>query len=270
MAHQIFRIRYPDSPSNSPGVRRSRQRFEPGARRRRGNRPNRWRNSEKEDPERALKIKELCTPITLGPLRDPWPDGPRERIDEAVGKTCLDTPAFVPLMRVRPSVALEVLLAVCIEEPQHEEIFGHSGLDDVGVDRWQGGYPPFYTRGPFLHFLREAPNEGLSFVHRVVNFATRRWADGESRRVAEGGFALGEALGVTVRVGDHDKCWVGDNRVLAWSQGWSVGSNVVICALMALEKWLHEEVEAGRPIEPVLQRILDESESVAFLGLLRR
>src|SRR5205807_1213424 len=104
--------------------------------------------------------------VPLGPLRDPWPDGPSERVDEAFIQVCLDTPALVPLMRVRPAVALEVLLAVCIEEPQHEDMFGDSGLGGVGLELWLGGYPPFYNRGPFLHFLREAPSEGLSFVLR--------------------------------------------------------------------------------------------------------
>ncbi len=224
---------------------------------------------QEEDPERAQQIVDLCTPLfPLGPLRDPWPDGPSERVDEAFRKVCLDTPALVPLMRVRPAVALEVLLAVCIEEPQHEDIFGHSGLEHVGVELWQEGYPPFYTRGPFLSFLREAPNEGLSFVLRVVNFATQRWAEGESRRAAEGGPVSGEELAVTIRIGDQDRCWVGNELVLTWSLGWSVESNVVICALMALEAWLHETSEAGRQIESLLHRIIDESESVAFLGLL--
>ena len=94
-----------------------------------------------------------------GPLREPWPDGPRARLEKDFQDACLDSGAFSALVQVRPDDALEILLAVCIEEPQHERPFSHSMGDDCGLGHWQGGYPPLYFRGPFLAFLRDAPNK---------------------------------------------------------------------------------------------------------------
>ena len=34
-----------------------------------------------------------------------------------------------------------------------------------------------YCRGPFLQLLRDAPEQGLSFVIKLTNFATRRYVD---------------------------------------------------------------------------------------------
>jgi hypothetical protein len=228
------------------------------------------RRMREEEPERARMVDELCTPVlSLGPLRDPWPDGPRSRVDQAFPKACLDTPALIPLMRTRPDVALEVLLAVCIEEPQHEDPFEYSARDDVGVEHWQAGYPPLYSRGPFLYFLREAPEHGLSFVLRLVNFATRRWAAKEPRRMQRAGLPpTPEDVGMTIVIEDRPRRWLGNERVLSWHLGWPVDSQVVICALMAAERWLYEQADAGDDLNHWLRRILAESESVAFAGLL--
>lgn len=43
---------------------------------------------------------------------------------------------------------------------------------------------------------------------------------------------------------------------------------IVHCALMALERWLYEQIDRGEAIDQWLVRILAESESLAFAGLL--
>ncbi len=228
------------------------------------------RRLREEEPERARKIAELCTPVLpLGPLRDPWPDGPRSRVDKAFQDACLDTPALIPLIVNRPDAALEVLLAVCIEEPQHEDPFEYSAREDAGAEHWQAGYPPLYSRGPFLHFLRAAPEHGLAFVLRLVNFATRRWAVAEPRRMARAGLPpTPEDVGINILIDEKARRWLGNERVLTWHIGWPIDSQVVICALMATERWLYEQQDAGEDIDRWLWRILAESESVAFAGLL--
>jgi hypothetical protein len=77
----------------------------------------------------------------LGRLREPWPDGPRARVDADFQEACLDTGAFSALVRAKPDAALEVLLAVCIEEPQHED-YSNRSMRECGVDHWRGGEPP--------------------------------------------------------------------------------------------------------------------------------
>ena len=90
---------------------------------------------------------------SFGRPRDPWPDGPRARVDAEFQEACLDTGAFAALVSARPDAALEVLLAVCIEEPQHENYSTHP-MRECGLDHWRSGDPPLFCRGPFLQFLR--------------------------------------------------------------------------------------------------------------------
>jgi hypothetical protein len=188
-----------------------------------------------------------------GPLREPWPDGPRARLDTDFQEACLDTGAFSALVLVRPDAALEVLLAVCIEEPQHDD-YSNRSMRECGVDHWRAGDPPLYCRGPFLQFLRLAPDQGLSFVLRLVNFATRRFAEDE---------------GLTIAIDRESRKWFGDWRVFRWHYDWPLSNSAVIhCSLMALERWLYEQIDRGENIDHWLTRILRESESLAFAGLL--
>jgi hypothetical protein len=69
----------------------------------------------------AARAKFSGTAIPRGRLRKPWPDGPARRVPEPFRSACLDSTAFSSLAQVRPEVALEVLLAVCIEEPDHDD-----------------------------------------------------------------------------------------------------------------------------------------------------
>jgi hypothetical protein len=134
--------------------------------------------------------------------KPPWPDGPGAPVDRDFQEACLNGTAFAALVEANPNVALEVLLAVCIEEPQHDDYMGPSALENYGLAYWHAGEPPMYFRGPFLRFLRAAPEQGISFVLRLVNFATRRCVGGD--------------FGVTLEVDGKSKLWRGDNRVFRW------------------------------------------------------
>ena len=100
------------------------------------------------DPPRAERIRRMTTPaFPFGPLRPPWQDGPLSRVTGSFRDACLESGAFPVFFHSRPEAAVEVLLAVSVEEPQHEDLFGSSMHGSYGVESWQGGYPPLYVRG---------------------------------------------------------------------------------------------------------------------------
>ena len=43
---------------------------------------------------------------------------------------------------------------------------------------------------------------------------------------------------------------------------------MIHCVLMAVERWLYEKIDHGEDIDPWINRILRESELLAFAGLL--
>ncbi|MDQ6870345.1 MAG: hypothetical protein M3178_19220 [Pseudomonadota bacterium] len=150
---------------------------------------------------------------------------------------------------------MEVLLAISIEDSKEDDIFSQRSMDDCDLTHWREGNPPMYFRGPFLSFLRTSPEHGISFVVKLTNFATRRFA--------------GEDRGLMITVEGTTRKWLGDARVFQWPQGWPLfDGSLVECALMALERWFYELIDQGLTIDSWVSRIMRESESLAFASLL--
>ena len=211
------------------------------------------RRHREESSPRARRLAGFGFP--RGRRRAPWPDGPRARVDTEFMEACLAGDPFSALVRADPVVAREVLLAVCIEDPKEDDVFSQRHMDDCGLAYWREGSPPMYFRGPFLSFLRTSSDYGISFVVRLTNFATRRFT--------------GEKRGLTVTVDGTARRWLGDTRVFQWPQGWPLSDgSLVVSALMALERWLYELIDGGMAIDSWAERILRESESLAFASLL--
>jgi hypothetical protein len=198
-------------------------------------------------------------------LPPPWPDGPCQRVDSEFQKTCLETATLYPLILSNPSLAREILLALLIKEPVALDCFrSHSFIDDkletAKVQAWDYK-PPFYNRGPFLFFLQSQPREGLETILRLVNFATERWA----ARKQEDNQTLPE---VQINLPSRECRWIGDYTVYYWFRNHHSCPKPVVIALMALEKWLYDEIDSNREIEQVVEFILQQSHSIAFAGLL--
>lgn len=233
------------------------------------------RQRREQDPEQAAIMDRFRWPvIPQGELRTPWPDGPSERVAEAFQYACLNTGAFICLCRSRPTVAREVLLAVCIEKPDRDDPYEcYTISENCGVECWFEGYPPLYDRGPFLAFLRERPGEAIDFILRLINFATCRSEEAEARKrtryVRRSEMSADEADDrIRIDLDGSGRQWLGDPRVFQWHHEWPHESRIVSCCLMALEFWLYERLERDEDVAPDLTRLLAESESLAFAGLL--
>lgn len=209
------------------------------------------------------------------PARSQWPDGPEGRVDDEFRKACLDREAILPLVVNRPQVALEVLLAVVIEPPGSRHGSEADGLrDSVGLHDEMSGPPPMYDAGPFLTLFRtdgETPVFALRLLCRVVNFATERWREHHGRRVERYGrdvFDGPDWLTISGPDGVGTVEWPGDRHVLRWHEGLVTHPKPLSSMLMALEKWLYEEVESGRPIDRWVEILLRDGRSAAIAGVL--
>jgi len=188
-----------------------------------------------------------------------WPDGPKGKVDDGFRKVCLTTDALYPLIAAAPLVAEEVILALLIEESVtfDDDEDAHVLRDFLGTSLFWDWNPPLFFNGPFLYFLRHQPEEGVDSIVRFVNFVASVWL---SRNPNRGRFLI--------RWNDEDREWFGNGDMYFWYRDQSNCPDTVVVALMALEKWLYEELDAGRDITPHLQRIISGSNNVAFAGLL--
>jgi len=205
----------------------------------------------------------------------PWPDGPFHRVSENFRRAVLSAETFLPLAAVAPDIASEVLLAVLIDPPellQHPGMLGLSYDDnrELCIEHVLNWSPPFYSRGPFLQFLATASGVAIDAIILLVNFATERWVDRETRDVHQlrGGVAAPHPVRLDVFGPGNTSEWHGDADVYSWYLGDPRAPAPVTCALMALEKWLYDRIDQGDNITNELNQIKQNARSVAFAGLL--
>lgn len=190
-----------------------------------------------------------------------WEDGPYEQVGEPFRESCLDAEAIHPVMEVKPELAEEVILAALIDPP-HEQFNGYDSHYEFDLTHTRSVfYPPFYTQGPFLKFLQTSPKEALDLIIRLVNFVTDRW-------VNKMRFEKNPMATIKVRLDDLEKNFIGDQGVYFWYRDMAQIPDSVVSALMALEKYLIDQLDGGKSVSEHIDSMLHSGNSVAFLGLL--
>jgi hypothetical protein len=205
----------------------------------------------------------LPTSIPSGRRLPFWPLGPQGRADRQFLECCTNQNALTPLMRVRPKVAAEVLLASIIDDSP-EERYGSSRFDEgFGLEFDMKSYPTAYWKSPFFLFLQIDAGTALETLIALANFCTERWA-AEYRK-----HWSGSPPEFTVSLPDGtEREFAGDTMMYIWSQTNSTHTGQLNSALAALERYLVMKIDAGLDVEPDLQRILSTGSSVGLIGVL--
>jgi len=201
------------------------------------------------------------------PLPSPWPDGPSERVPDTFIAVVMDPHTLTPLIMVRPQIAKEVLLAVCLEEPSTEDHSNYlARMEYSGLSSWMGGYPAMYFKSPFIAFLEHSQEEALETIIRLTNFVTDRWIEDTFGPVSEVQKANRGSWEFVID--GQVKLWNGDGQVFNWHRDMRMNGAAVECALMALEKWFYDAIEAGKDVGPAIQTIFSQSTSLSLAGVL--
>lgn len=189
----------------------------------------------------------------------PAEKGPTERVDEDFLEVCLNTPAMHLMIKSNPVLAKEILLALLISEPV-TDYFGDDSIQEYGLNEVNSWFPPFYNRGPFLQFLRLQPASGAELVIELCNLSIQKWL---ITHPAESNSGVN-----LIYLDGTSKMFHGDNQVYYWYRDNGNVPHCLVSALMALEKYLIDEVDQKRDISPIIELLLSQGRSVALLGIL--
>jgi len=222
-----------------------------------------WRKTHPEENNAKRRIPPVDISSLYEVMRGPHSDGPQREVPDGFRLAVWETHALSAIVRTRPDVAREILLAICIDEPRR--VRGGGPFDDMGLSNWNRGYPSGYWKGPFLSFLQEAPGAGLDAIVRLVNYATNRWLERAGPDLSDD---HRREYGLEFQFGDRKTLWIGNGHVYGWHRSSSLDAATLECALMALEKWLFDEVENGKSIAPWIEYISARGNSLAFAGVL--
>jgi hypothetical protein len=228
--------------------------------------------SKRKKTEEQIEAPTVNTTISKSPLimdmlpytnreSKQWPDGPFERVDNSFQKLCLDTNALLRLLNSNPTLGKEILLAVLIDEPDNRYLGMNRHDDDYSIYNPIGWYPPFFLRGPFLHFMRMHPNEAIELAVRITDFATDRWLenDKEIHKIEQK---------IIIEYNGTSQNYFGDFYVFGWHKDVGNAPHSLVSILMAFEQFLYEEIEKGKSIEKYVEYAINKSHSLAIVGVL--
>lgn len=201
--------------------------------------------------------------IPSGRKLPPWSLGPQGRLDNHFRDSCANGAALIPLMKVRPSVAAELLLAILIEGEPEEEYGTSRFRDNVGLQYDHQSYPTGFWKSPFFSFLQIDRDTALDTLAKLINFCTDRWVH-EVKRHSEGRYP---SIKLILNDGT-EKEFFGNSRVYDWCLSSSSFAGQLSSGLAALERWLSLLVAAGEDVDMLLERMLRSTNSVAVLAVL--
>lgn len=196
-----------------------------------------------------------------GPLADPWPEGPLRRVNHQVHEGFLASRNPLQLLfAIRPDAAKEVLLSLLIREPlpTTRDSFDSPIDEFLHVDTERDWTPAMFFHGPFLAFLQTDWEKGIETIVALINFVTDRWTDNR------------ESPPPSVSATIDGECveYFGSSEAYYWYRDSVRSPNVVVPALMALERWLYLCLEREEQVKPAVRQVLRSSRSTALLGVL--
>ena len=167
-----------------------------------------------------------------------------------------------------PADLVDFILTAFLEDPDKErDPFGSYSshlFDELGIAGHHAFYPASPVQPPFLGLLRTHPDQGLRLIRGLCNHSIAIWRKAKAR----GGPYSQPLTPVPVRLAfpwGRQTFW-GDGQVYLWFRGvW--GNNAVKSALMALEQWALEQLEAGAAFDGIFQKVIEGNASVAARGL---
>jgi hypothetical protein len=180
---------------------------------------------------------------------------------------------FTPLVDSISREFVDFVISVLIQKPINPEsypsiprrITSSSEDRNFGINDILKFFPPAPVQGPFLYLLLKKEDEGLRLVHNLANTASEKWREYKQREEFDRPKLT--PLPVTINLPSGSRDFWGDTQVYCWFRGRTNDSYAVISALMALEEWIERQIEAGRNVEALFEKVLSGSNSVAVLGI---
>lgn len=125
--------------------------------------------------------------------------------------------------------------------------------------------PPAPIQGPFLYLLNKHEDKGLRLIQTLTNSAIKQWRKNKEKSSSQEQSLT--PLPVIINLLSGEREFWGDDEVYCWYRGTVIAPDPVMSSLMALEFWMEKQIESGRNVEEIFDKVLSESDCVAVLGI---
>ena len=140
--------------------------------------------------------------------------------------------------------------------------FSYHDWDRLSLqDTFQGFWPPSPLREPFHSLFQSSPEDALRLLRELCNHAIVAWRQLHRHSRERGGTPI--PLELTFPWGTQT-FWGTDREYLWFRSTWA--PKTIGCGFMALEEWCFAELARGRPVDELIQQIIEGNECIAILG----
>lgn len=170
------------------------------------------------------------------------------------------------LARYLPTELVNFVLSAFIEDPDKEPGpfgYSHHRFDSLGISDHHAFYPASPVQGPFLPLLRLHEKEGLRLIHGLCNHSVAIWRKAQ-REQRHSSPLTPVPIDLNFPWGQQ-QFW-GNHQVYTWFRG-TWGNDAVESGLMALEQWALQQIDSGKSIEEICQKVIQGNDTVAVLGI---
>lgn len=140
--------------------------------------------------------------------------------------------------------------------------FSYHDWDKLSInDDHRSFWPPSPLREPFHSLFQSSPDEALRLLRELCNHAITAWRQLHRHSRDRRGTPI--PLELTFPWGTQ-RFW-GTDREYHWFRStWA--PKAIGCGFMALEEWCFAELASGRPVDELIQQIIEGNECIAILG----
>ena len=129
-------------------------------------------------------------------------------------------------------------------------------------DNYRSFWPPSPLREPFHSLFQSSPDEALRLLRELCNHAMTAWRQLHRLSHDRGGTPI--PLELTFPWGTQ-RFWGTDREYLWFRSTWA--PKAIGCGFMALEEWCFAELARGRPVDELIQQVVEGNECIAILGI---
>lgn len=140
--------------------------------------------------------------------------------------------------------------------------FSHRDWERLSIHDDHRDWPPSPLREPFHSLFQSSPNEALRLLRELCNHAMIAWQQLHRHSRNSGGTPV--PLELTFPWGTQ-RFWGTDREYLWFRSTWA--PKAIGCGFMALEEWCFTELERNRPVDELIQQIVEGNECIAILGI---
>lgn len=198
-------------------------------------------------------------------------NGPVFSVDRDFRLFFLHTMHSLPLIVQKADKAAIIILALCIREGGKRYSSYHSSRDkQYGLVDGLNLFPVSFDKGPFFHLLSVSPNEGMRVILRLTEIATNKWLEDKEHEILNGHESIANEnfpLTLDIDLNGESKTWIGERRWMYACRATVLPPKLLVCALMALEKWLSDKVDDDEDISGHIHHLLIHSHSMAIIGV---